>query len=112
MTVDPKPAKGSAKRARRKKNAGVKDPAYLSWLHDQPCLVTGCPWRAEAHHERVISRDDAMAVPLCKSHHTGPQGRHGLRSIDLFEARYGISLLAKALELRGKYLTECPDEVA
>lgn len=106
MTADPKPSKGTARRARRKKNAGVKDPAYLSWLHDQPCLVTGCLWPVEAHHERAISRDDAMAVPLCRAHHRGPQGRHGLRSIDLFQARYGFSLLARALELRGRYLQE------
>jgi len=103
---DPKPARGSSKKARRKKNAGVKDPAYLSWLHDQPCLVSGCTQPSSAHHERPISRDDAMAVPLCYDHHQGPQGRHGLRSLDLFQARYGISLLARALELRGRYLAE------
>lgn len=105
---DPKPSKGSARRARRKKNAGVKDKNYLSWLHEQPCLVRGCLAPVEAHHERAISRDDAMAVPLCTAHHRGPQGRHGLRSINLFQDAYGISLLARALELRGRFKSEHP----
>lgn len=107
---DPKPKRGTAKKERRKKNRGVKDKNYLAWLHTLPCLVPGCKAPPEAHHERSISRDDAFAVPLCRAHHRGEHGRHGLRSLRLFEEAYRISLRARAMELRGRYLAEKGDD--
>jgi hypothetical protein len=110
MASDPKPARGTAKRARRKKNAGKKDRDYLAWLHTQGCII--CQRQPiEAHHERSISRDDAGCIPLCYPHHRGEHGRHGLRSLDRFQQAYGVCVRAKALELRGQYLTERGDNV-
>lgn len=64
-----------------KKSHQKKDPKYLSWLHEQPCII--CEMHAEpqnsptqAHH--VIhgrysnaKTPDGCAIPLCDGHHQG-----------------------------------------
>lgn len=101
---DPKPVRGAAKRQWRRRRAGVKDAAYREFIHAQPCLVPGCraPF-VEMHHERSRSNDDADGVPLCTGHHRGENGRHGLRSLRLFEDKYGINVAAEIARLRGLY---------
>lgn len=55
-----------------------KDPAYLKWLHDQPCIV--CEIRKERQRSRTEAAHvgprglsqkcpDAEAIPLCRAHH-------------------------------------------
>lgn len=101
--IQPKPARGTAKREHRKRRRGVKDAAYLAWLHTQPCIVRGCRSAPSAHHERAFSPSDHDAVPLCHRHHQGPEGRHGLRSLGRFEAHYGVSVRNEIARLRALY---------
>ena len=88
-----------ARRRRRRR----KDRDYLSWIHTQPCLVPGCLALPSAHHERNIGVSDYEAVPLCLAHHQGPRGRHGLRSLSLFEAEYGVDVAAEIARLLEEY---------
>lgn len=85
------------KRKPRKKRAGDA-PAYLAWLHTQPCqlwpsLLTVCAGPIEAHHagDRGLSQraPDRTAIPLCARHH-----RHGKDSAHVlgknFWNRHGL----------------------
>lgn len=102
----PKPAKGSAKKLRRRKRAELIDKDYRDWIHQQRCLVPGCRKAVEMHHERNISGHDHDAVPLCVIHHRGRGGRHGLRSLDGFELKYGLNVRQEIANLRARYLAE------
>jgi hypothetical protein len=104
----PKPERGSAKKARERERRRSKDRDYASWLHKQPCIVAGCPVEPEQHHERSEGFDgtDADSVPLCRRHHRGPHGRHGLRSAGRFEEHYNLSLRAHMTRLRALYEEE------
>lgn len=67
------------------------------------CIVCGSPY-VEIHHifhgtgRRQISDKYGYVVPLCRRHHTGPEGVHFNRAFDLelmrkaqdhFESHYG-----------------------
>ena len=87
------------------------DPAYLAWLRKQPCVVPPtrgdkCSFRIEAHHWPKRSKrgewSDAQACSLCSMHHVEFHAIGQRR----FDNRHGISIVAKILEQRGKYLTE------
>lgn len=81
---------------------------HLEKIHSIPCVVCvhmGMPptWPVEAHHVESVRDDLSLyaTVPLCKPHHTGPNGIHGL-SRRGFEMRYKLSavdLLALTVKL-------------
>lgn len=83
--------------ARSARSKGLKDPAYLKWLHDQPCVVCrfsvvavasdaatmemgvtvrlmtqATPTEAAHVGERGLSQkcSDREALPICRDHHT------------------------------------------
>lgn len=98
-------AQSARKRARR---AEREDPEYLAWIRLQACVVgEDCRGPVESHHEPPKSHAgdwcDASSLPLCSRHHTQ---RHHVLGPRLFQEKYGISLLAKALEYRGKFVKE------
>ena len=81
----------------RAKTPRVRDPHYLEWLHDQPCVkceVDGTPQttRTEAAHCKLAiaskgwrgwglseKSDDNKALPLCSHHHrTGRDAEHNI----------------------------------
>lgn len=73
-----------------------KSTAYLSWLHELPCIVCRDFRRpVHAHHVRRLGEraDDLRAVPLCVEHHLwdSPVGVHRLGRRG-FEVRFGIDL--------------------
>ena len=45
-----------------------KDEKYLSYIREKGCII--CGKRAEPHHYRRARRNDYMAIPLCRMHHT------------------------------------------
>lgn len=91
----PKPEATGLTRARaikakpRKPRLG-DDPAYLAAVRALPCCICA-GWGisqttpTEAHHA-ICGRysqhkaPDRMAIPLCRDHHTGPQGIHTQRA--------------------------------
>lgn len=90
-----------------------KDPQYLSWLHQQQCLITGigfpCSGPIEAHHAGVrgLSQKapDETAVPLCSGHHrTGRDSVHvlGRRFWDCHE----LDMMAEIQKLHKRYWEE------
>lgn len=80
--------KGKAEKTKRKRADG-KDPDYLAAIHDLPCIccaILGISQNTptEAHHTicgRYSQRKtpDDQAIPLCRNHHTGPDGIHTRR---------------------------------
>ncbi len=65
---------------------------YEDRLRLLPCVVghlMGMQCRCEELHHagEATDRDDWNQVPICREHHTGPNGIHGLRRRG-FEARY------------------------
>ena len=77
-----------------------KDAAYLATVHQLPCCVCdawGLPQLTptEAHHARhnrnsQAKTPDNMAIPLCRDHHTGGNGRVSVeKDRSAFEALYG-----------------------
>jgi hypothetical protein len=59
------------------KDRRVEDAKYLEWVRSLPCLVTGCQYDAETHHQSERGKggtgtraDDYRALPLCCFHHT------------------------------------------
>ena len=108
----PRDTKAQAAARKAQKRSERTDGEYLAWVRLQPCAVGGdCRGAVCAHHEppRSHSGDwhDHRTVSLCDRHHTQ---RHFVLGPRLFAEKYGICLLARALELRGRYLTEHPDE--
>ena len=84
-----------------------RDFEYLEWVHLQPCVVCGAV-TVEAHHHPYRSKPnwhDHSTVSLCPVHHRGATGIHYLGERK-FQEMHGISLLAMALELRGRFLQE------
>lgn len=92
----PKPEAKGLTRARaikakpRKARVG-DDPAYLAAVRLLPCCICAAwGWQqttpTEAHHA-ICGRygqhktPDCMAIPLCRDHHTGPQGIHTMRAL-------------------------------
>lgn len=77
--TQPKPAK----------RPSGKDPAYLAAIHDLPCVICvnhGFPQTTPtAAHHTICGRygqhktPDRQAIPLCWSHHQGPDGIHTRR---------------------------------
>lgn len=82
---------------------------YESRLRTLPCVVgyvMGQPCQCEELHHagEAEERNDWAQVPLCKEHHTGGTGVHGLHR-RTFHARYRLSdvrMLAITRELYAK----------
>ncbi|MGL5735474.1 MAG: Ref family recombination enhancement nuclease [Beijerinckiaceae bacterium] len=72
------------------------------------CLV--CGGQASLHHVmkalgKVRRRDHRFVVPLCREHHQGDKGVHGLGSEKAFTALYGIDLAIWAETEWGRTVT-------
>ena len=55
-----------------------RDPDYLAFVHNQPCIICGIQHRSHAHHAKLPSyvmvgkkTPDWSAIPLCAEHHLG-----------------------------------------
>lgn len=69
---------------------------HLDRMAQYGCLVCGKP--ANLHHimhmdGKDCRRDDRYIAPLCKEHHQGKYGVHGIGSEKGFCDRYGIDLV-------------------
>lgn len=69
---------------------------HMDRLAQMGCLVCGKP--ASLHHVmkargKVRRRDHRFVAPLCREHHQGDKGVHGLGSEEAFKALYGIDLV-------------------
>lgn len=107
ITPDPKrDTTRDRKRRRSGRRARRKDPAYLAWLARRRCLVCS-RWPVELHHVPPKSHagdwHDRKTVPLCREHHRGASGWHGLGSSEAFRERWGIDLAAEVARLNGLY---------
>jgi len=97
MSAVPKPKH----RKQRKRFAARRDPAYMAWIHTQPCILAGlhhCNGPIEGAHvrSRAAGGDDANnLLSLCQRAHA-IQHTVGSRS---FASMYGIELKVEAARL-------------
>ena len=89
----------------------TKHPAYVAWLHEQPCCVTGLH-DVETHHltrltpMNRITRNDRYMVPLSWAlHNFGKHSVHRM-GVTAFEAHWGVDLTALAEYYWGKWESE------
>lgn len=77
-----------------------KQPGHIARIKAMGCLVCGFN-PVDAHHVRtgLKPRDDARIVPLCREHHQGRTGFHGLGSEAEFVRVHAISLVDEAEKL-------------
>lgn len=80
----------------------VAEQAHWDRVVRLGCLICGQP--ASLHHVmampgKIRRRDHRFVTPLCRDHHQGDLGVHGLGSEAKFEAIHGINLAARAKEL-------------
>lgn len=70
------------KRGKNKEPWAAADPSH-------GCIVCGSPY-IHIHHvfygtaNRKLSEQYGYKIPLCQMHHTGPEGIHFKRELDLF----------------------------
>lgn len=75
--------------------------SYLDRVADLGCLICGQP--AQLHHVRegqggAQRAQDWLTVPLCREHHTGPEGIHSRRTFYLRHRLDEMDLLAMTIE--------------
>jgi len=75
------------RRAPRRLDTAQSNPAYLAFVHEQPCCLAGprCSGRIEAHHAGrkpglALKAHDDTCVPLCTRHHDELTTRRGVFS--------------------------------
>lgn len=68
----------------------VRDKAYLVFVRQRPCCVSGCNRQSDPHHVVTRARGgaDYTAAPLCRVHH---REAHDLGQ-RTFEQRHRLSL--------------------
>lgn len=74
---------------------------YMDRVASLGCLICGSP--AQLHHPRegqgkAQKAPDWLVVPLCPSHHTGPEGIHNRRTFYLRHRMDEWDLLAMTIE--------------
>lgn len=96
----PRRAEGRVTHARMKPRAKAAPTAeerkHLDRVAGLGCLICGSP--ASIHHLMTAPgkerrRDHRYVVPLCREHHQGDTGVHGLGSEAAFEALWGVDLV-------------------
>lgn len=83
---------------------------YLSWIRQKPCAVCQRPGPSDAHHAFNAGKknhgNDALAMPLCREHHTaGAQAYHRLEA-RRFEEFWNVDLKDELLCLLSEFLNE------
>lgn len=84
-----------------KQSKPVPYPAYIAWLHEKPCIVTG-RLGVHAHHllslgHGKITKNDRYAVPLAPDYHQFTNySVHGMGCERKWEALHGVDLIAEA----------------
>lgn len=83
-----------------KRFAKLRNPGYLAWLHEKPCVVSG-GWPVDVHHVSGRKQPDlGSTVPLTHALH---MELHTIGRMS-FAIRYGVDLQAKAVELAAEFL--------
>ena len=80
--------------------ASGEEGRHVQRIAGIPCLI--CQRPANVHHGmhasgKVRRRDHRFIVPLCRDHHQGDEGVHGLGSESKFRERWGVDLVAWAI---------------
>lgn len=97
---------------KRKADRRLKDPAYMKWLHQLECAVTGGEGERLTVQHIMAGResygkkeDDSVCVPLTVDMHLHDYGPESLERLGerVFWNRHGIDALALARDLRTCY---------
>ena len=83
-----------------------RDPQYLRFVREFPCLVCGSTDVQAAHsgrHGIATKASDLRAVPLCPLHHQGDSGLDTI-GFEAFEKLHNVDLREECLWLLNAYL--------
>lgn len=99
--------RSSVKTKRSKPRRGrLVDLEYLSWMHLQPCLVSG-KWPVTAHHVRRYGepKNDRRTIPLMLEYHLHDFGPESIERLGkaAFERRHGVNIEAAIKEYNRQY---------
>ena len=89
------------------KRKPVRNPDYLIWVSQQPCVVCGYEW-SDAHHAKGNKKQGGMgqkasdltAFPLCRTCHTDFHD-HGWKTWERAhgaQSKYYLGTLARAID--------------
>lgn len=100
----PRRNEGRVQHARVKPKATGKtgeEARHLERVASLGCLICGAP--ANVHHVmhapgKEKRRDHRFVVPLCREHHQGNTGVHGVGSERAFQALWGVDLVLWSME--------------
>jgi hypothetical protein len=103
------------------KEVPVVDEKYRSWVREMPCLVPGCNFASEFHHQNMKAHggtsalcSDYRGLPVCRWHHTLggfeglPGSYHGSAKLTgwRFWAVYGVDVEATIHNLNRLWLEQ------
>ena len=92
----------------------TREPAYIAWLHTQPCVVSGQRGDVVVHHPRAIIPEprakgrkcsDRFAVSLLARYHIngGADSVHGRLGEARWWPSHGVDLMAVIARLRAAW---------
>lgn len=109
-------------RARRRRVSVLRDPEYMDWLKERPCVacvkqaapVGPCAWwrlaiidPAHTLNNGLSSKGpDSSCIPLCRYHHDEMDGRlsAAVTTKQQFAAKYGLNLVNESAAHYALYL--------
>lgn len=112
--------KGSLPKAPAKRNVPrrLHDRAYLAFLHELPCCVSGTANDVIAHHITIgrgrlgVKEDDSLAIPLSSQwHNDWPESLHMVGEV-AFWRRWKIEPFALAADLYALFKTHGPVSIS
>ncbi len=93
------------KRRSKPRRGRIVDKAYMAFIAEQPCIVSG--ERSTVHHVRSYGspKDDLRTLPLAPRYHMVQWGPESIEALGKkrFEERHGVDLEAEITRLQRLY---------
>jgi len=85
-----------------------RDPAYLAWIRELPCIACGTEGRSEAAHTgsdggMSMKASDYSCVPLCADCHTQAPGAYHRIGKRALERTHGFCCAAQVKRLHAEW---------
>jgi hypothetical protein len=104
-----KPQRRAASSTRK---GAPRDPVYLAWVREMPCLACGTGGRSEAAHTgsdggMSMKASDYSVVPLCADCHRYSPDSYHRAGKGAFERRHGLCLVRVVAQLNREWQSRC-----
>jgi hypothetical protein len=89
-----------------------RDPAYLAWVREMPCIACGLEGRSQAAHTGTdggmsMKASDYSCVPLCADCHRQSPDSYHRAGKPAFERRHGLCLGRVVARLNCEWQARC-----